>query len=660
MNDIFPTKSARTDIPQVKAEMPKLSEVAARIVNDRAEEIVPKLVEQHTQGLKESLFAELLDRINTDDLVDQVAERNRPRFNVFGGLAQVGRIDSSAADFVPSGTGAITRTVQDALRDFVSDADYTTSGNYDTARAALTARIGAYALDLRNGDNLNMFSGTGTPTTGQVIYARIGTSASPDTTLNPGVKVARTIEVAFSSFGGGDGAEQMAAIQGIGNGTAANEAQPVGVYGAATSNYNSTGSGKGDACGLVGIGRFSGTGAGTGIGASLAGRRDVSTGRATAAEFTTLNYSGVAGSYNSTGYSNTTGEWVVANGDADSGVGIVVGNPYGFQFKVGIAFNAQVIGGKTGGVADSSIRDDSTATTSLDIRGTHTTALSIASGAGAVSIANNVVTIARAAGTVATGTVLVHGWSTSFTGDSGGATDFRANQISAQNTGGNAVNIMRPLRVFSQHSGSATVTTQIGLTSAVRLDSTGSTTGAQAVEANITLASAANVTTGDCFAASAPSLSSTGAITTHRGFVSSDLGHATLVTNAIGHDAANMTAAATLTVGFRSQMTSGTGKWGFYASGTAQNGFVGKTIFGTVSTTPVSALHIQDATTGWIVQDELDANPTTTELDASDSVAIYNKANKFVIAYNLAGTINYLVATLDGSTATWTNSTSAP
>lgn len=63
---------------------------------------------------------------------------------------------------------------------------------------------------------------------------------------------------------------------------------------------------------------------------------------------------------------------------------------------------------------------------------------------------------------------------------------------------------------------------------------------------------------------------------------------------------------------------------------------------------------------GFIIMDESDANPTTTELDADDSFAIYSKANTFVIAYNLAGTMNYLTIPLDGSTTTWTNSTTAP
>lgn len=63
---------------------------------------------------------------------------------------------------------------------------------------------------------------------------------------------------------------------------------------------------------------------------------------------------------------------------------------------------------------------------------------------------------------------------------------------------------------------------------------------------------------------------------------------------------------------------------------------------------------------GWQIMDEADSNPTTTELDSLDSVAIYNKADKFVIAYNNAGTMTYISIPMDGSTTTWTHSTSAP
>lgn len=46
--------------------------------------------------------------------------------------------------------------------------------------------------------------------------------------------------------------------------------------------------------------------------------------------------------------------------------------------------------------------------------------------------------------------------------------------------------------------------------------------------------------------------------------------------------------------------------------------------------------------------------------NVKDALACYMKSGKFVVAYNNAGTINYLSIPLDGSTTTWTNSSTAP
>lgn len=53
-------------------------------------------------------------------------------------------------------------------------------------------------------------------------------------------------------------------------------------------------------------------------------------------------------------------------------------------------------------------------------------------------------------------------------------------------------------------------------------------------------------------------------------------------------------------------------------------------------------------------------NPTTSDLDSLDSMSIYMKNDKFVIAYNNGGTITYITIPMDGSTTTWTHSTTAP
>ena len=64
--------------------------------------------------------------------------------------------------------------------------------------------------------------------------------------------------------------------------------------------------------------------------------------------------------------------------------------------------------------------------------------------------------------------------------------------------------------------------------------------------------------------------------------------------------------------------------------------------------------------TRWIEQQEVTTNPTTSDLAADAAVAIYNKADTLVFAYNNAGTMTYLKILLDGSATTWTHNTTAP
>jgi hypothetical protein len=283
------------------------------------------------------------------------------------------------------------------------------------------------------------------------------------------------------------------------------------------------------------------------------------------------------------------------------------GNPFGLQFKVGIGFPAQVTSGLTGAVADSSIRDDGNATTSIDIRGTHTSAILVASGAGAVNLGNGTLTIGtatvtlganatwtRAGGTVAAGTVNLVAHNFTGAGDSGGTSNIRGDAVDLTVTGANALVAATTLRVSLTNGLSTTNALGFGISSVVGHSGTGAITLGTGVRGNYSVTSSGNVTTGYVFDAAAPTLSSTGAITTHIGYNSSDLGHATLVTTAIGHNAQDITASATLTAGFRSLVTSGTGKWGFYASGTADNAFSGNVRIGSV-TAPTVALDVTGA-----------------------------------------------------------------
>lgn len=79
----------------------------------------------------------------------------------------------------------------------------------------------------------------------------------------------------------------------------------------------------------------------------------------------------------------------------------------------------------------------------------------------------------------------------------------------------------------------------------------------------------------------------------------------------------------------------------------------------------VSAFSIfQGATKGYMVYPELGANPSASELtsgsNAKDRFSMYMRNDKLVFAYNNAGTVTYITIPMDGSTTTWTHSTSTP
>lgn len=241
------------------------------------------------------------------------------------------------------------------------------------------------------GDNQAFYTMGVTP---GVVSGSLGTAAAPTSTLAPTLKVSRRQQITKAALtaawgAGADGCEVLASIYGVGVGTTLDEVQPIGVMGAAVQSSN-TGGGTGDgadACGLYGAGRVLSGAGGTGIGALLTGRRESDVGQATALECATQNYGTSGGVYSTTGYNTSTGIWVACLGNADSAVGLAFGNPFGRQYDVGIAFNAQVAGGLTGPTKTTSIRDDSTSATSIQINGTHSVgAITVAAGSGSVLI----------------------------------------------------------------------------------------------------------------------------------------------------------------------------------------------------------------------------------------------------------------------------------
>jgi hypothetical protein len=63
---------------------------------------------------------------------------------------------------------------------------------------------------------------------------------------------------------------------------------------------------------------------------------------------------------------------------------------------------------------------------------------------------------------------------------------------------------------------------------------------------------------------------------------------------------------------------------------------------------------------GHVVLAELTTNPGTAVLAADAALALYTKADKLAFAYNNGGTMTYLTLALDGTSTTWSHTTTAP
>lgn len=64
--------------------------------------------------------------------------------------------------------------------------------------------------------------------------------------------------------------------------------------------------------------------------------------------------------------------------------------------------------------------------------------------------------------------------------------------------------------------------------------------------------------------------------------------------------------------------------------------------------------------TRWLKALEATTNPAAADLTTLGAFAVYMKGDKFVIAYNNAGTMTYITIPMDGATTTWTHGTTAP
>jgi hypothetical protein len=210
-------------------------------------------------------------------------------------------------------------------------------------------------------------------------------------------------------------------------------------------------------------------------------------------------------------------------------------------------------------------------------------------------------TATRAMGAAAAGTTIGLQHTTSFSGNAGGTTDVRARREEVTLTGANSVAQVngRNAAVELTHT-AGTVTLAHVEQSHVRLGLAGSSTGnvttMRGYDHHFANEGSGAVGTAISYSVNEVDLADgTGAFGEIMGFHAGNLGHATRVTGAAyGYSAADMTAGAPITAAYRSLMASGTGKWGAYFSGTANNAFAGNVRIGSV-VAPTAALDVTGA-----------------------------------------------------------------
>lgn len=157
-----------------------------------------------------------------------------------------------------------------------------------------------------------------------------------------------------------------------------------------------------------------------------------------------------------------------------------------------------------------------------------------------------------------------------------------------EGTGSAYMNIA--LRAYARWGGDGTLANAVANNAIPLVTGSGSITTADGYRVLAQINSTGGIGTFSGYAVNAPSVSGSGVITTFRGV---SINNATLASMTTSHGVfvANQTAAATLTAAFTGQMTSGTGKWNCYMTGTANNLFYGNVKIG-ANATPAYTLDV--------------------------------------------------------------------
>lgn len=203
-------------------------------------------------------------------------------------------------------------------------------------------------------------------------------------------------------------------------------------------------------------------------------------------------------------------------------------------------------------------------------------------------------------GTLAAGGTVAVSLNKTFSGNAGGTSDYRALLINTTFTGTNSAVQTHPihLQAEAQHTAGTLSFLRAGEGYA-RLGLSGSTTGnvtsARVWEGHIANESAAGTITGGIvfYANDADLADGAGTVGSMVGFQSGNQGHATRVTTmSVGFNCANMTAGAPVTAAFRTDMSSGTGKWAFLGTASAPSSLFGNLRVGD-NTVPVEVLEVK-------------------------------------------------------------------
>lgn len=268
--------------------------------------------------------------------------------------------------------------------------------------------------------------------------------------------------------------------------------------------------------------------------------------------------------------------------------------------------------------------------------------------AGTVTI-GNLQTVTQAAGTVAAGTVVLNTITRSFTGDAGGTTSLRGYQEIIQNLGANPVSSIYGSRLFTRNSGTGLVSSGIGFASSIWSSGAG------------------GFGTCEVFYAEAPTITA-GTIGTLYGFRALNQGNAS-VTTATGFICNDFTNSTTMRA-FHGEMSSGSGKFNLYMSGTADNILagnvrIGSTVAPTVALDVTGAvlissnLGVTGAVTGGSFSGPLNgtvgattpAAGTFTDLTVNGNTIIGNASTDTLTFHPNAWTLTNAVTV----TGTWTN-----